>query len=268
MTTLALILGRGGSKGLAGKNSRVIAGRPCVQWSIIDARACRAVDHVAVSTDGGLIAQAATEMGCEVLLREAGDALVSGDGATVDAAARHALGVWERSHARLKDDDAVVLLYANVPVRPQGLIDRALARYHAGGCDSVQSFASVGKHHPWWTVRLDAQTGALSPWEGDALFHGVFRRQDLPRAFVPDGGVMVVSRRALMLEVPGATPGPHQFLGRVRVGVESAATVGGGGAAGGVIDIDDEIDALVAQAVLGRREAALGERAAVLRTHA
>lgn len=244
MTALALIIGRAGSKGLAGKNARVIAGRPCVQWSILDARACPSITHVAVSTDGSAIADAARALGCEVLTRAPE---VAGDTATVDAAARDALLKWEAAHHPLAPTDPVVLLYANVPVRPPGLIEQALDRFKTAPCDSVQSFAPVGKHHPWWTVRVHHDTGALSPWEGETLFHSTFRRQDLPPAFVPDGGVVVVSRRALMLQVPGAAPGPHQFLGVTRLGVQSPA------GAAGVVDIDDDLDALVAEAILTSR---------------
>jgi hypothetical protein len=42
---------------------------------------------------------------------------------------------------------------------------------------------------------------------GPPLNHGVFRRQDLPPAYIPDGGVLVVSRAALFCEIPGVEPG-------------------------------------------------------------
>ena len=71
------------------------------------------------------------------------------------------------------------------------------------------------------------------------------RRQDLPPAFVPDGGVLVVTPQALRLEVPGVAPGPHAFLGARRGGVVTGE--------GEVIDIDARIDQLVADAVLRER---------------
>ena len=43
-------------------------------------------------------------------------------------------------------------------------------------------------------ARVDPATGAV-PVGGDVLNHGVFRRQDLPPAFVPDGGVIVVTAK-------------------------------------------------------------------------
>jgi hypothetical protein len=137
---------------------------------------------------------------------------------------------------------AVAMLYGNVPVRPQGLLDRAVALWRESGCDSVQSYASVGKFHPWWQCRI-GEAGRVEPWQGERLFNGVYRRQELPASYVPDGGVVVVSRRALLYEISGADAGhPHAFLGR-----DHRAVLNGGGE---VIDIDSVIDLIVADAVL------------------
>ena len=72
----------------------------------------------------------------------------------------------------------------------------------------------------------------------------MFRRQDLPEAYVPDGGVLVVSRAALFGEIPGVKPGPHAFFGADRRGVINPT--------GSVVDIDSPIDAIVADVVLTR----------------
>ena len=37
---LAVIIGRAGSRGLPGKNARIVAGRPMVAWSVAHAAAC------------------------------------------------------------------------------------------------------------------------------------------------------------------------------------------------------------------------------------
>ena len=236
MKTLAIILARAGSKGLPGKNSREIAGKPCVQWTIEAALASEHVSRTVVSTDCPCVRACAASHGMEAIERP--DDL-AGDHATVDDAARHALGAQNESY------DTIVLLYGNVPVRPTGLIDRAINVMVQAGCDSVQSYARVGKHHPWWMCRVDEASGAVEPWEGDVMHHGVYRRQDLPPAHVPDGGVLIVSRAALMLEIAGVAPGPHAFLGKARRGIITDE--------GDVIDIDTEIDAIVADAVLRTR---------------
>lgn len=247
MRTVAIVLARGGSKGVPGKNARLVGGRPCVAWSIDAAqraRAAKAVDLVALSTDSAELAAIARAMGAEVVDRPP---QLAGDTARVDDAARHAVAELESRRRDIAPFDAVVLLYGNVPVRPAGLIERAVALLDTSRCHSVQSYAPVGKHHPWWTARLD-DAGHVRPWEGDVLNHGVHRRQDLPPAYVPDGGVLVVRRDCLMNAGPG--DGPHAFFGDDRRGVITGE--------GDVVDIDTELDLLVADAILSGRAAAKG----------
>ncbi len=233
-----IILGRAGSKGVPGKNMAPVGGRPCAAWTIEHALRSASVGVAAVSSDSEMLLELAASMGAVPIRRPAE---LATDHATVDSAARHAAGELLAS-GRVAADAPIVILYANVPVRPRDLSDRAVGMLMATGCDSVQSYAPVGKHHPWWTARVDAATGAVGPWEGEVLNHGVFRRQDLPPAFIPDGGIIALTRQALMLEIPGAAPGPHAFFGADRRGVLNPE--------GAVIDIDAPTDLLVADAVL------------------
>ncbi|MEX0876912.1 MAG: GxxExxY protein, partial [Phycisphaerales bacterium] len=173
----------------------------------------------------------AHELGCTVVQRPPQR---SHDTTTIDDAARHA---YEQVGS---PDVPIVILYANVPVRPESLIDDAVKLLVESGCDSVQSYAKVGKHHPWWTVRV-GDDGQVRPWEGEVLFHNCFRRQDLPAAMIPDGGVMALTGDALMRRV-GAPEGPHWFLGIDRRGVVTEE--------GAVVDIDARVDLLVADVLL------------------
>ncbi|MBL8756833.1 MAG: acylneuraminate cytidylyltransferase family protein [Phycisphaerae bacterium] len=244
LDAIAIILARAGSKGVPGKNAAPVGGRPCIAWTIDAARTARRVACALVSTDGSDLSRIAERAGAIVVPRPA---RLAGDRATVDDAARHALAWLEaRTGDPLPDRTPIVILYGNVPVRPDGLIDRAVDLLARSGCDSVQSYAPVGKFHPWWTAVVSPDGGRVRPWEGRVLNHGVFRRQNLPPAHIPDGGVLVVTRRALRLEVRGATPGPHAFLGRDRRGLINPE--------GSVVDIDTPTDLLVADALLkGKR---------------
>lgn len=236
---IAIILARAGSKGLPGKNRAPVAGRPCVSWTIDHVRASALVGRAGVSTDDEEVAILAVEAGLEHWPRSPERAH---DTARVDAAAREALQLADR-HRPVPRGTPVVLLYANVPVRPEGLIDRAVALQRQTNCDSVQSYAAVGKHHPWWTARLD-ELGRVAPWEGSRLFGGIYRRQDLPPAYVPDGGVIVV-RRSSLDAAEHETDNPHAFLGADHRGVRTEP--------GEVVDIDGPTDLAVADQLLRRR---------------
>ncbi|MEZ6242585.1 MAG: acylneuraminate cytidylyltransferase family protein [Phycisphaerales bacterium] len=232
---IAVILARAGSKGLPGKNVAPVGGRPCIAWTLDDAANATGISRVVVSSDDRRALEIAQALGAEGLERP-GE--LATDGATVEGAVRHAVEALGWSGG------PVVILYANVPVRPAGLIGRALDRL-GEGFDSVQSYAPVGKHHPWWTAKVDETTGGVRPWEGDVLNHGVHRRQDLPPAYVPDGGVLVVTPEALFGRVAGVAPGPHTFLGATRGGVITRE--------GEVVDIDSRTDQLVADVLLRER---------------
>ncbi len=234
--TIGVILARAGSQGLRGKNKALVAGRPCVSWTIDHAQQCESLTRCGVSTDDEDVARIGLEAGSEHWPR---DPALATANARVDDAARAAV---RQAHERapVSPDSAVVLMYANVPVRPAGLLDRALALFTETGCDSVQSYAEVGKHHPAWTARLN-EDGTVQPWEGDTLFGGIYRRQELPPAFLPDGGGIVVRRSCLDAAAESPT-NPHAFLGLDHRGI---ATKPGEG-----VDIDDSIDLAVADAIL------------------
>jgi CMP-N,N'-diacetyllegionaminic acid synthase len=222
---LAVIIGRAGSKGLPGKNARLLAGKPIICHTIEDALGAESVERVIVSTDGQAIADAAESMGVEVVRRPA--ALAS-DTATVDSAVRHAIDAVNSSAT------SVVILYANVPLRPDDLIDRAVCELSASGADSVQSYSTVGKHHPYWMVTLDEAHRVRQH-----VSNTVYRRQDLPKLFLPDGGVIAVTRESLFTVVEGQ---PHAFLGKDRRGIISPE--------GSVLDVDCTADFAMAQAMI------------------
>ena len=221
---VAVVIGRAGSKGLPGKNLLPIGGRPMIAHSVEHACGSSLVGRVLCSTDGPEIAAAAERAGAEIVMRPAE---LASDTATVDSAVRHAIA------ESASDAEYVVMLYGNVPIRPPGLVDRALEELLRSGADSVQSYGPVGKNHPYWTVRIDDQ-GLVEAWQD----HDIHRRQDLPPAFIPDGGVVAVTRRALFDVDSGH---PHAFLGRARRGIVNPE--------GSVIDVDGRADYLLACAL-------------------
>ncbi len=229
MPTLAVILARAGSKGLPSKNALPCAGRPVITWTIDHALQSASVDRVVVSTDGVELKAIAASLGVDVVHRPH---KLADDTATVDAAARQAVLAVDPKAVF----DTVVILYGNVPVRPADLTDRAVAKLRDSGCDSVQSVCPVGKHHPYWMKELNDDVMLQH------VPNRVYRRQDLPPLFELDGGMIAVTREALFTEVPDE---PHAFLGVDRRAVVTQT--------GDVVDIDEELDLIVAEAILRRR---------------
>jgi CMP-N,N'-diacetyllegionaminic acid synthase len=227
---LCIILARAGSKGLPRKNERHVAGRPMLHWTIDHAQAAQSVARTVFSTDGERLAELARDRGVEVVMRPAD---LASDTATVDAAARHAV---ESLAVDAPADLPVVILYANVPVRPPGLVDRAVDLLQSTGCDSVQSVYRVGKVHPYWMRRLD-DDARLSKYEPNE----VYRRQELPPVYMLDGGIIAVRRASLFRVEQGR---PHAFLGEDQRAIVTQP--------GEVVDVDNDLDLHVAEAILSR----------------
>lgn len=111
---VALIPARGGSKGLPGKNIRMLRDRPLIAYSIGQALLSRA-DRVVVSTDSDEIAAVARRYGAEVLRRPA----------ALAADLTPDLPVFEHAidALTLRPQDLLVHLRATSPLRTSGTIN-------------------------------------------------------------------------------------------------------------------------------------------------
>ncbi|MDA8290620.1 MAG: acylneuraminate cytidylyltransferase family protein [Actinomycetota bacterium] len=134
---LAVVPARGGSTRVPGKNRRPLAGRPLVEWTIAHVARCATPMRLVVSTDSDEIAALAVRAGAEVpFLRPAE---LATDEAPTEPVLLHALaatpGASEAEH--------VVLLPPTSPIRRDGTIDAAVARYRELGADSLVSVTEV-----------------------------------------------------------------------------------------------------------------------------
>ncbi len=112
MNTLAVILARAGSQGLAGKHLLPLLGRPVISYTFDHARAARSLSRVVVSSDCAEVRRLAAAAGLETIARPAH--LATADASVQDAMLHAMQTVESRSGFRA---DALVVLYGNVPVR-------------------------------------------------------------------------------------------------------------------------------------------------------
>ncbi|HEV7302287.1 MAG TPA: acylneuraminate cytidylyltransferase family protein [Tepidisphaeraceae bacterium] len=236
MNTLGVILARAGSVGLPSKHLLPLLGRPVISYTFAHAQAALWLTHVVLSTDCAQLRGMAQAVGIDTVVRPAH--LATSD-ASVQDAMLHAMDEIESTsdfHA-----DALVVLYGNVPVRTEGVIDRAIEMLERTGCDSVRTFCPVGKWHPAWMSKLsdDGIVEALHPGS-------IHRRQDLQPLLLHDGGAVVVSRES-MLRGRAMPNDPHAFFGVDRRGVRTEQ--------GDVIEVDHQRDLYWAEAVLRDQQA-------------
>lgn len=143
MNYLAVIPARGGSKGLPGKNTRNLAGKPLIAWSIGQALAAGPGVHAHVSTDDPGIAEIARAHGADVpFLRPAH---LATDSAATEPVMLHSLD-WYRAAGR--EFDAVVLLQPTSPLRHPGTLEAALQAFERSGAASLLGVCE--NHHFFW----------------------------------------------------------------------------------------------------------------------
>lgn len=158
---LGLILARGGSKRLPGKNIRPLAGKPLITWSIEAAQACPAIADTVVSTDSQAIADVARASGAQVpFLRPVS---LAQDRSTSADAAVYTLD--QLQDAKGCEYDAVILLEPTSPLRAHGdlagVADLLTRRWDE--TDAVVTVGRVQLEQPE-VMKALGRDGFLSPW--------------------------------------------------------------------------------------------------------
>lgn len=197
---LAVIAARGGSKGLPGKNVRLLGGRPMIAWTVAAARGASLLGRVVVSTDDAGIADAARAAGAEVPFLRPAD-LATDDANVVDAVL-HVIDTLGEA------PDHVVLLQATSPLRQACDIDGCIRQCLESGAPAACSVTPAPKS-PYWMFSLDAG-GRVHPVIEREERPGE-QRQALPSAYVANGAVYVAEtgwlRRERTFWRPGVTLG-------------------------------------------------------------
>ncbi len=143
MKIYAIIPARGGSKGVPGKNTRLLAGKPLIAWTIEAAKKVPHIDKVIVNTDDEAIARVSREYGAEVFDRPKELA----EDLTLD------LPVFEHHLNTLKEQndcpDVIVDLRATAPLRRSERIREGielLLKHGPEKADSVRAVSKASKH--------------------------------------------------------------------------------------------------------------------------
>lgn len=173
---VALIPVRGGSKGLPGKNTRPLAGKPLYQHSIDQALRAGA-SHCYVSTDIPEILE--TDHGANVSVVKRPDNLAL-DGTPMDAVLQGFL--TDEFH----DDAVLVLLQATSPLRTVEDIHKAIETYQQNAFDLVMTVTPTPSGFLKYGMSEGARFVPVSKPE-----YCFANRQDLPVTYRPNGAVYV-----------------------------------------------------------------------------
>ena len=220
MRVLAVIPARGGSKGIPKKNIRLMAGKPLIAYSIINALNCQYIDDVYVSTDSEEIEEVATQYGAEVIRRREDLAtdMVTLDPVIYDAVTR----IEAEKHLTY---DYVITMQPTSPLLRADSLNGAIRQSLDEDMDCIISV--INRPHLSWR---DGENGVVPNYEKR------LNRQQLPANYL-ETGAFVISRRAVVTE-------NSRMSGNI--GVYEISQEEG-------IDIDDKTDWILSETLLGRK---------------
>jgi CMP-N-acetylneuraminic acid synthetase len=223
---LGWIPARSNSKGVPGKNQRVLGNQPLVVHTILAAQRAACLDRIVVSTDDPEIARMALGVRAEVpWIRPA--ELATDQSPVTDSA------VYDLDRLGVEQNylpDAVLLLQPTSPFRTPQTIHAAVEMFAQSGGESVVS-VSAAREHPHWSKRI-AEDGSLEAFLPDVP--SAVHRQELAPVYCLNGVLYLASVENILSKRSFHSPRTRALV----ISSEKEA-----------LDIDTPFDWLVAEAL-------------------
>ena len=178
MNIYAIIPARGGSKGVAYKNVRMLGDKPLIAHTILEAKKVPLISRVIVNTDDQEIAAVSKKYGAEIFMRPKELA----EDHTLD------LSVFAHHLSFLRDQkslpDIVVDLRATAPLRRAPRIQEGIDILVAAGRENADSVRAVSKaaKHPYKMWRMEGKF--IVPFLPES-FTGMKEPYNAPRQVLP-----------------------------------------------------------------------------------
>jgi len=224
---LGLIAARGGSKGLPGKNVKLLLGKPLIAWTIEQGKESKYLDKLIVSTDDEEIAKVSKTFGADVPFMR--PSALAQDNSPIFDTILHALDYLEKGGEVF---DVLVLLECTSPMRYRDDIDGLVKTLiDNGNADSVIGVVELSNDHPAWASKV--VNGKLEKYCPDAENKKDTQRQQLGKAYLSYSVYVTWKRNCAKyrsFSQPNTVP---FFLKREQK-----------------LDIDDEVDYLLAESIL------------------
>jgi CMP-N-acetylneuraminic acid synthetase len=191
MRILGIIPARGGSKGVPGKNIKLLNGKPLLKYTSEIALESQFLTAVILSSDDNQIITVAKSLGIQVPFMRP-EELAQDTTPTIDVII-HALQWYENQTVFF---DAVCLLQVTSPFRTVAFLDKAIEKFITSGCDSLISVQKVPhEYNPHWTFEINSE-GNLKIATGEEKI--ISRRQELPEAYHRDGSIYIMKTEVLL----------------------------------------------------------------------
>lgn len=141
-TTHAIILARGGSKGIKNKNLVKIKNKPLIYWSIIEAIKSKNIDYTWVSSDSKKILNESEKFGAKIIERPK---KLSTDKSLSELGWMHAINHIKKNY-KIK---TAVVIQPTSPIRSKNDFDNSIAYFNKKKLDSLFSCNRVYNQNIW-----------------------------------------------------------------------------------------------------------------------
>lgn len=178
MKIIAVIPARGGSKGIPRKNVRLMNGMPLIEYSINNAKACKLITDIVVSSDDEEIVKISRNSECEIVLR---DKTLAEDSVTLDPVIHDA--VLKMENRKGYKYDIVITLQPTSPLLTSQTLNLAIESFIESSFDTYISV--INQPHLSWTKINEKYK---------PCYKQRVNRQYLPENYV-ETGAFVISRR-------------------------------------------------------------------------
>lgn len=186
---LIVIPARGGSKGIPGKNIKLLRDKPLICYSIDVARTLVPDEHICVTTDSDDIIKVVENYGLKVPFRRPAE--LATDTCGSNEVIQHAVNHFIQNGFMPK---MVVLLQPTSPFRKSNHLAEAVELYN-DGLDMVVSVKEAACN-PYYNCFEEDINGYLKISKvADKPIH---RRQDAPKAWEYNGSIYVMNPKSLM----------------------------------------------------------------------
>jgi len=194
ISSVAIVMARGGSKGIPKKNLALLCGKPLIQYAVESGLQCPEIDRTIVSTDSQEIADVARKCGAEVpFLRPV--ELAQSD--TPDKPVMVHLIKWLKENEGY-EFDYLVNLRCTTPLRQPFHISEAIKTITSCECDSLRTVDRIqGKHHPYWMLKLN-EAGFSAPFIDGISTSKYHQRQLLPPAYSINALVDIIKVKTIL----------------------------------------------------------------------
>lgn len=194
MTRICTICARGGSKGVKGKNVRLINGKPLIAYSIEQAKDSGLFDVIAVSSDSEHILEIADACGADYLIQRPEE--LATDTSAKLPVIRHCVNEVEQRRGQLFE--TMVDLDATSPLRSVDDIRNAVALFETTGAGNLIT-AMPARRSPYFNlIEVDDQDVVHLSKSVATPF---VRRQDAPKCYDMNASIYVW-RRNVLFEAP------------------------------------------------------------------